>query len=186
MIGFVNGKKLLAESNLLPQWNLLTGTKDFSGEWSNLTKSTDTFGDFGVANYFNKPWTGTGQYYIAMVGIYTFSFWAKNLNGTISVKEYISLNGNIETTPSGKSVTKADVNGGDNTNFQLTNDWQKYTSTFSVKSIGAIKPRIETGSDSNKIQIAGFKLERGTKATTWMPAISDLALKSDLGGKSPL
>lgn len=181
MIGFVNGEKLLTESDLPPRWNLLIGTQDFSGPFVGVVKSTDKFSDFAVSNYFNSIWMGETQYYNASIGTYTFSVFARDLNGNSDAFLMTSFNNNSEKTPNGETLSKAQVSV-ESVSIKLTNNWQKFVVTFNVSSNGGIKPRIETDESNRKIQLAGFKLEHGSKATDWMPAVSDLMLKNQNGG----
>ena len=73
--------------------------------------------------------------------------------------------------------------GGGLTEQPLTTDWRRYTFT------GAFSPTKRTlyfwgvGGNKGDVQIALPKLEIGTVATPWCPAIEDYALKSDLGTK---
>lgn len=181
---YLNGTKILDESDKQPNWNLLTGTKDFSGNWKLLSKTSDSYEDFTIAKYENTAWNGTSQYVKVTPGIYTFSLYAHYLNDfNGAVHFYTALNEPTETLPNGSVVSKAEVDMSlESCTFPITSDWQRYAYTSVVKTSGWIKPRIESDTKRNQIEIAGFKLERGSIATPWMPAIADLQLKSQNGG----
>lgn len=181
---YVDGLKLLDESDKQPNWNLLTGTADFNGtEWLNLNKTNSKFNQLRIADYTSVPWNGVSEYYNAIIGTYTFSFFAHITNNASNYNLYFyaELNSKTEQSSSGITYNSATVNV-TSPKWSLSNEWKRYSVTFNVTNSGAVRPRIETNSTDPKIELAGFKLERGSIATPWMPAISDLALKSDLGG----
>lgn len=178
---YVNGMKILDEFDKQPNWNLLVGTQDFSGPWTYISKANNNFFNFSVINYFNNQWGGICQYCNVTPGIYTFSVYARDLKGDSSDYIMSPLNQVSETTPDGKTVSMAKVDKQSEI-IKLSNEWQKFKTTFRVINAGAIKPRIETSDKDRQIQLAGFKLEHGSIATPWMPAIADLMLKNQNGG----
>lgn len=179
MIGFVNGEKLLTESDLPPQWNLLTGTADFSGSWINFQKTgSETLNGTKTAYYGNKQWNGIAPTIHINRGFYTFSLQIKALSTIYgNTNFYINVLGTSKSAQ--LASTYASLINGNGVDTKVSgNDWKKYSVTFECIQEGFISPRIETSSASNSFLLSQFKLEKGTFATTWMPAISDLTLKS--------
>lgn len=193
MIGFVNGEKLLTESDLPPRWNILTGTKDFSGKWSNATdgdgKLTDLKDHYG--NYFvrhdNVAWQGTNQN--AMVSgnqIYTFSLIFKNESKNVKhLRMYAS--GYSSTTDIQINSVYIDkvktsfIDEGQSISAPTDDTEHELSYVININKSGIINLRIESMEDASYL-ISSFKLEHGSTATPWMPAISDLMLKNQNGG----
>lgn len=180
---YLNGTKILDESDKQPQWNLISGTSDFSGGWFNLQNTTaNQFNGNQVVAYNNQDWQGPCKTVHIEPGFYTFSLMMnvnQPLNGTISFfvqpsyskKKQAGLSSDSEYLTKGTALIK-----------NIPSGWNKYSVSFSVKEEGYIEPRIETSSNNNSISLAQFKLERGGTATPWMPAIADLMLKNQNGG----
>lgn len=163
-------RKLLDENDLPPQWNLLTGTADFSGDdwnWSNSKIETNLKAPNGNSVATEQNWSQVYKIINLTKGnYYTFSIDVKDVYAQILVQN-----------PDG---TDADCIDKRITQLHFENsDWHKAQLTF--KCIKSSQVRIFEAHD-NPHQVANMKLELGTIATPWMPAISDLALKSHLGG----
>lgn len=158
--------------------NLFSGSKDFTGsKWDDIPENVqkDKYLDFTAINV-NWAWNGISQYIAVNKGeTFTASMYVKAKAGS-TVSWYINLLGDkagykkVDANPANKTI-----NG--------TGNWQKTSITFTVTGdSGAIRPRIENDGSSS-FWIAGMKLERGTNATPWCPAIQDYAMKSDLDAK---
>lgn len=158
--------------------NLLLGTRDFSGNWINLsdhwTKTGDTYNGLSVIET-NEDWHGASQYYQVQKGeTYTFSLFARYTSGTESSGIYISLNSDPEN-----GFTKALVSQ-DQNSYSLDTSWKKCSITFTVTTDGYVRPRMERGvSNKNTLQVYGYMLEKGTVAHDWQPAPEDIQTQLD-------
>lgn len=169
---YVDGLKLLDESDKQPQWNLLTGTADFSGDnWvfnqTVIEKTEKASNGNSVAT--EQPWSQPFQFSDFIEGrYYTFSIDVKESHAQIMVQDSDGTNSsNVD-----QNIKKFDF---DNSN------WHRVSMTF--KCLKSFKGRAFEASDTSH-EVANMKLEYGTVATSWMPAITDLALKSRLGDKA--
>lgn len=157
--------------------NLLRGTADFRPDniWFPLglwTRTNEAYNGLTIfKDHEDNDWNGLTQYYSVKAGeTYTFSLNARYESGSGSSWLYIMLNTNPENGHKAANVFPASCN------ITLNENWQRYTITFTVKSDGYIKPRVERGSgNKNVLEICGFKLERGPVATPWTPAPEDTA-----------
>lgn len=170
---FCGGDELAKKKDIVNP-NLITGSKDFTGNKWTLTSENlqkDKYLDL-TAVCVNWAWGGISQYIAVNKGeTFTASMYVKAKAGS-TVSWYINLPSDeagykkVDTNPATKTI-----NG--------TGNWQKTSITFTViGDSGAIKPRIES-TDSSPYWIAGMKLERGTAATPWCPAPEDYVMKSD-------
>jgi len=154
--------------------NLYTDTKNFdklaswwgSGAW---TKTADTYNGLAVVQTIAN-WNGISQYVQVKKGdILTYSVYAKYTSGTGTSTIYWLLNNDPEgsystaiANPNAKAVT-------------ITDSWQRVSSTTVVTSDGYLRPRLErTSNNTNILQIAGIKLEKGSVATPYSPAPEDI------------
>ena len=169
------GKRVeLAERKDATNPNLFTGSKDFTSDWMNLdqVKQKDKYLDF-TAICDNWEWNGISQYIAANKGdTFTASAYVK-ANAGSSLSWFTLLGGDNED-----GHTKADTNP-QNQAITATGGWQKTSFTFTATSDGTIKPRIESDGTVT-FWIAGMKLEKGTVATPWCPALEDYAWESDI------
>ena len=149
---FANGEKLLTESDLPPQWNLLTGT---SQDFKTVTIPKNSYfpGKYEFLNNFDFP--------------VVFSAYVINKSNQDLVFNMDHGSGNEDTV---SSIIKANSQG-------------RYTVAGAGTSGVYLKTanQVAVSSDTS-VQIKEEKLERGSKATQWMPAISDLMLKNQNGG----
>ena len=155
--------------------NLYTDTKNFdnlSSWWgSNLwTKTTDTYKGLAVVQT-TDPWGGLSQYIQVKKGdILTYSVYAKYISGTGTSVIYWQLDSQTEGSYSSATT---DIN---NNTVNITDSWQRISGTIVATSDGYLRPRLErTNNNTNTLQIAGTKLEKGSKATDWQPAPEDQA-----------
>lgn len=193
MIGFVNGEKLLTESDLPPQWNLLKGSSNWSGAWyqatsgdGSLTNLKDQYGNLFV-RHSTRAWQGTNQScYLTESRFYTFSLIFKNETKTISHCQFFAnqfADATAEIQPVATYIDGSKVVADDGGNIALPKDDLEHiiSFTFTVTKSGISNLRMEVPEGGSYL-ISSFKLEYGTKATRWMPAITDLMLKNENGG----
>ncbi|WP_420489590.1 alanine-zipper protein [Limosilactobacillus mucosae] len=158
--------------------NLLLGTRDFSGDWINLstnwTKTDETYNGLSVVET-TGDWSGISQYYQVKQGeAYTFSLFARYISGTGSSSIYVLLNSNPE---SGHQQASLDNYTGA---YALDANWKKCSITFTATTDGYIKPRMErTNNNTNTLRVCGFMLEKGTVAHSWQPAPEDMQTQID-------
>lgn len=148
-----------------PNLNLLTGTKDFSGAWSNvgswqndgtykgLTVKKKTVQGGGITKTFTAPKDGT----------YTFSAYVKSSGNTANIMRYGALNSQSAQSAISKSIGN---------NF----DWTKDIVTLDLKANDKIwfsYAITGTGTDS-VVWTAGHKWEQGSTATPYIPSSSEV------------
>lgn len=170
---FIDGNEFAKKKDIINP-NLLTGSKDFTGDWINetLVKQKDKYLDF-TAIYVDWQWNGISQYIAVNKGeTFTASAYFKAKAGS-TTSWFIHLASDGEG-----GYKKADANPSSVT-ITATGDWQKTSITFTMLDSGAIKPRIE-GGGSSPFWIAGMKLERGANATPWCPAYEDKVNVADM------
>ena len=147
-----------------PNLNLLDGTRDFSGDWTDASKwTTDgTYKDLTVKKR-TAQWNGIYKTFTAPKdGKYTFSAYVKSSGNNANVFRYVLVNGGDR-----ESLRK----GFDN-NF----DWTRDSVTFDLKENEKVSVRYEitgAGLDS-ALWTAGHKLEEGSTATPWMPSAKEV------------
>lgn len=194
MIGFVNGEKLLTESDLPSRWNMFSGTKDLSSFYFKKGGSIEKKSNFSSnpnislvqTDMIAHLWGATpseGMLYnrdnpYFNKGYYTLSLIARH-NDTSIPNLTFPLQCFSDYTDVHKGVPVV--------TFNITSTFQKYSGTFYIDTAGNYS-NWRLGNAGNAVYpggsfyIADIKLEPGTVATTWMPAISDLTLKSYQGG----
>ena len=142
-------------SDSLLSENLLLGTKDFSGDWKNLSdgkwqKEDETYGELTVYSR-SEAYGGIYQEHEAHVGEkYTFSVFAK-ASADVECLAFLTLYQQGETAPN--SLT-----------FNVTTDWKRYFGTFAITKDGKIGARIEFQkkvAEPTTLYVCGYKLERG-------------------------
>lgn len=160
--------------------NLLLGTRDFSGNsWTadviNSWKKTDeTYNGLSVIETAGN-WNGAAQFYRVKQGeTYTFSLFARYTSGTGKSSIFISLTSEHES-----QYQRAELDN-DETDCYLDATWKKYSITFTVKTDGYIRPRMErTNDNANALRECGLMLEKGTVAHDWSPAPEDIQSEID-------
>lgn len=185
---YANGLKLLEESDKSPNWNLLTGTSDWSGQWVNnsvqysKTNSYDSNGNLLL--HYIGAWNGIYKPVKTIVGnFYTFSFLITNFKSSSTINLYsnsensfLALFVDHKQVPTGPTIDKKLLEDGNE---------HKIDAMYQSNTTEAFWARAEKTTSDGSMDLSSMKLECGTVPTPWMPAIADLALKSDLGGVKP-
>ena len=148
----------------LPNLNLLDGTKDFSGKWSNLGgwSNDGTYKGLTVKKQTGK---GSGFYKAWKVptdGTYTFSSYLKSSGKGGTIRRWVNVN------QSDKQTTTIDMDS----NF----DWKVDTFSISLKTGDTAFVRYEIISNGAGLDIwnAGHKWEYGSTATPYVPSASEV------------
>ena len=161
-----------------PNLNLLDGTRDFSGDWTNaaggtndgtykgLTVKKRTTQWDGIYKTFTVPKAGT--FTVPKDGKYTFSAYIKSSGSKANVFRYVIINGGD------RDVSRKAFDN----NF----DWSRDSVTFDLKENDKVSVRYEiTGSGSDSaLWTAGHKWEDGSTATPWMPSFSEVTVEDYL------
>lgn len=145
-------------------FNLLGGTKDFSGTWtnSNVWQNGGTYKGLTVKKRISS-WQGIYKTFIAPKGgVYTFSAYIKS-SGDNKIYRYVGVN----SANAGNVIP--------NTSMGNNFDWKRDSFTVNLKSGDTVWARYEiTGSGTNSVLwTAGHKWEEGDKATPYMPSESE-------------
>lgn len=147
-------------------YNLLTGTKDFSGAFNtNWNDGGASFYDDGYYNGFKvkstkNQWCGLYQEYtVTEPGTYTFSSFVKSDYEDNEIHRFVIISG----------VIVYDEVVGHKFN------WMRDSVTIPDLSVGdVIHIRYEKGTyNNNPFSVAGYKLEYSSTATLWMPSESE-------------
>lgn len=172
---------LTTEFNARDGINLLTGTKDFNGAWQTYDNGDHWHKENWVdpnGNYSLKSdsmvWNGYYQSKWLDVGTYTFSlFYYLEANYPTNEGLYIYCIPN-----GGDNLISASP--GYSQSLDITpNKWNYAHFTFEVTKAGYSALRIES-TQSAVLHISSYKLQRGSIATPWSPAPSDLATVTQL------
>lgn len=147
-----------------PNLNLLDGTKDFSGDWAQLSGWVND-GTYKGLTVKKRTGKGTGFYKIWTVptdGTYTFSSYLKSSGNGGTIRRWVNRNWSDGQT------TTIDMDS----NF----DWKVDTFSISLKAGDIAFVRYEITSDGTGLDIwnAGHKWEHGSTATPWMPSITEV------------
>lgn len=139
--------------------NMLVGTKDWSGDWVNIsngTISTDTYMGCVVFQQ-TRRWGQTGQDIELQPGTYTFSAWVK---ASVAGEQL-----NLYCTDNDHAV-----------HFLSTTEWQRVYFTIKIITAGTYRPRVEKQQATSTVMYtAGWKLEEGLNdAPTWSPHPSEM------------
>ena len=160
--------------------NLYTDTKNFGNLASWLAfswwkKTTDTYKGLSVVQT-TANWSGVSQYVQVKKGdILTYSVYAKNTSGTGTSQVSWQLDFQAEG-----SYSTATVNQKFNI-VTITDSWQRVSGTVVATSDGYLRPRLErTPNNTNTLQIAGIKVEKGNVATDWCPNPEDKVNVADM------
>ena len=170
-MAIINGKALVKDGRPLDRVysngqlvygrNLLSGTKDFSGTWTNsyFWITDGTYKGLVVKRTTGK-WNGIYKTFTATKdSSYIFSAYIKSSGNSADISRYVFLNGiRLSKTLIGN-------------NF----DWLRDSLTISLKSGDTIHARYEITSDGTDSILwnAGHKWDFGSTATPWTPAPED-------------
>ncbi|QGT53516.1 capsid and scaffold protein [Lactococcus phage CHPC972] len=157
-------------STIYPRYNLLSGTKDFSGFVAPLG-GWDNDGTYKGMAVKRRMWQWGGLFKpITMQkdGVYTFSAYIKASGENANIYRYVEcwdINGKL------KWVEPYNVFMGNNF------DWKRDYFTLNLKKGDTLHPRYEIAG-SGTLWIAGYKWEEGSFPTPYMPSESETT-KSD-------
>ncbi len=153
-------------------FNLLEGTKDFSGYWDHWWNWTDdgTFKGLAVKKTTGL-WNGIRKEFIVPKdGVYTFSAYIKASGDNANIRRFVEcwdINGNWKWV------------GDINDSFMGDNfDWKRDSLTVNLKKGDKLYPRYEIAG-SGTLWTAGHKWEEGSFATPYMQTESETT-SSDL------
>lgn len=146
-------------------FNLLEGTKDFSGWWGNADgwANDGTYKGLTVKKRTGQWWGIFKPITMQRDGVYTFSAYIKGSGDNANIRRFVELwdiNGNQKWL---------DVN-----NVFMGNnfDWKRDSFTLNLKKGDTLQPRYEIAG-SGTLWTAGHKWEEGSVATPYMPAESE-------------
>ena len=142
-----------------PNFNLLEGTKDFSGDWTNswVHHNDGTYKGLTVKKRIS-PWQGIYKVFTAPKnGVYTFSAYIKSSGNNANIYRYVGVN----SSNAGGVIP--------NTLMGNNFDWLRDSFQVTLKKGDTVWARYEiTGSGT--LWTAGHKWEEGSVATQYMPA----------------
>jgi hypothetical protein len=156
-------------STIYPRFNLLDGTKDFSGWWGNADQwqNDGTYKGLAVKKRSDR-WAGIFKpITMQKDGVYTFSAYIKARDDA-NIYRYVDcwdINGNS------KWVEPHNVFMGNSF------DWKRDSFTLNLKKGDTLHPRYEIAG-SGILWTAGYKWEHGSFPTPYMPSESETT-KSD-------
>lgn len=152
--------------------NLMTGTKEFSGDWFNKAKWTlEDEKYLGLSVYSRQEeWLGLSEIVEVRVGeTYTFSAYVKSSIDNDLVFMY--LDNRLVEPRASLSLTRKDI--------QVGTNWKRVSATFSVTKAGLMTPRFERNNKNGKLYVAGYKLELGNIQSDWSQADEDVDAKTE-------
>lgn len=152
--------------------NLMTGTKEFSGDWFNKAKWTlEDEKYLGLSVYSRQEeWLGLSEIVEVRVGeTYTFSAYVKSSIDNDLVFMY--LDNRLVEPRASLSLTRKDI--------QVGTNWKRVSATFSVTKAGLMTPRFERNNKNAKLFVAGYKLELGNIQSDWSQADEDVDAKTE-------
>lgn len=154
------------ETTTYPNLNLIDGTKDFSGNWTN-SSSWVTDGTYKGLTVKKRTAQWNGIYKTFTVpkdGVYTFSSYIKSSGNTANIYRY----GEINSIGGSQGPIQKFIGN----NF----DWTRDSVTLNLKANDSVWIRYEisgAGTDS-VLWVAGYKWEQGSIATPYMPSSSEV------------
>ncbi|ABI54248.1 putative base plate protein [Lactococcus phage P335] len=151
-------------TTVYPNLNLLTGSKDFSGDWINswAWQNDGTYKGLTVKKKTDQ-WAGIYKTFTAPKdGVYTFSAYVKSSGENANITRFCILN----------TFGVDDLRKGLGNNF----DWTRDSLTIKLKAGDEVSVRYEinsSGADSI-LWTAGHKWEQGSIATPYMQSASEV------------
>lgn len=152
--------------------NLMTGTKEFSGDWFNKAKWTlEDEKYLGLSVYSRQEeWLGLSEIVEVRVGeTYTFSAYVKS--SIENDMAFMYLDNRLVEPRASLSLTRKDI--------QVGTNWKRVSATFSVTKAGLMTPRFERNNKNGKLYVAGYKLELGNVQSDWSQADEDVDAKTE-------
>lgn len=145
-----------------PNLNLLDGTKDFSGYWGNTGNWYDDGTYLGLyVKSSNNQWNGIYKSYtIQTPGDYTLSEFVKSADSSSQIHRYVLINEQyVSDTIIGSQF-----------------DWKRDSCILEGLNAGdVVYIKYENAIyNSQKISVAGYKIEYGSVSTHWMPSASEV------------
>lgn len=152
-------------TTVYPNLNLLEGTKDFSGTWTNSSHwiTDGTYKGLTVKKRTSQ-WNGIYKTFTAPKdGVYTFSAYIKSSGDSAKVYRYGGVNATSSQAPIQQAI---------GSNF----DWTRDSVTLNLRANDSVWIRYEisgTGADSI-LWTAGHKYELSSTDTPYMPSDSEV------------
>ena len=147
--------------------NLLDGTRDFTGTWTNLdsNKWTDdgTYKGVFVKKRTDIQWQGVYKTLTATInGAFTFSAYVKGAGTGTTIIRSVWVNG-VEKTNLRRTWTSA---------F----DWTRDSVTLNLNANDVVFARYEISvvGTNSALWTAGHKWEQGSTATPWLPSATEV------------
>lgn len=173
--------------------NLLMNSRTFGTGWSGVGTTTQNAYENNFAVKYYDYSSGTNNYADAVVysnvttvqpgETYTGSFWAKaDTSSSLFCYFYNNTSGVVQVSSIKRSNGTTGSGSDGNSSFTIDNVWRKYwvTWTFGSSGTAALKTfivcRLLKGSSG--ISITKVKLEKGDKATEWVPHINELGINT--------
>nr|WP_259744070.1 collagen-like protein [Lactococcus lactis] len=144
-------------TTVYPNLNLIDGTKDFSGNWTNSSSwvTNGTYKGLTVKTQ-NVTWSPISKKFTVLTsGTYTISEYVRNV-GNSQVVSYLNINGSVVTQ----------INNG--ANF----DWKRVFITRALSAGDVVILETHNGT-TGQISVAGYKVENGPVSTLYMPSASE-------------